>query len=137
MEILWFAACIGVAYYAHSRGRSWILWGLLSVFISPLVAAIILAIMKDKSVDADIAELRMGQQQMHDRISTDEQMTAQRMQQMENALMSHQAQHVELASRQQESPQAIAARPKFCGNCGSPLAAGDAFCPKCGAKVEQ
>ena len=77
--LIWFGCCAGVAYYASCRGRSWVLWGLLAVFISPLIAAIVLAILRDKSVDANIAELRMGQQQMHDRISADEQMTSQRM----------------------------------------------------------
>lgn len=143
--LIWFGCCAGVAYYASCRGRSWVLWGLLAVFISPLIAAIVLAILRDKSVDANIAELRMGQQQMHDRISADEQMTSQRMQQMEHALLSHEAQHAQIAqqqtqqaqsiAQQQQAPQ-IASRPRFCANCGEPLEPGDTFCAQCGAKVE-
>lgn len=139
--LIWFGCCAGVAYYASCRGRSWLLWGLLAVFISPLIAAIVLAILRDKSVDANIAELRMGQQQMHDRISADEQMTAQRMQQMEHALLSHEAHHAQIAQQQaSQAPahqaQQIASRPRFCANCGGQLEPGDTFCAQCGAKVE-
>ena len=38
MELFWFIGCAAVGYWANQRGRSPILWGLLSMVISPLLA---------------------------------------------------------------------------------------------------
>lgn len=137
--VILFALSAAVAYWASCRGRSWVLWGLLSLFLSPLLTAIILAILKDKSVERDLTELRMGQQQMHDRMSMDERTTQQQFQQMQSALASQQQGMQQLAASQQspaQTPQALPQRSHFCANCGAPLEAGASFCASCGAKVE-
>lgn len=63
MEIvIWLGLCAAIAYYANKKSRSAILWGLLAFFFSPLLAGLVLALLKDKSVQADISEIRLGQQ---------------------------------------------------------------------------
>ena len=144
--LLWLGLCVAIGYYASSKNRSAVLWALLAFLFSPLLAGLILALLKDKSVQADISELRMNQQQMHDRMVMNERMTAARFGQMEQSLQSGQygnGQLQQAAGYQNQQygnaqlPQTAAAgmRKKFCGKCGAPLHPNDAFCQNCGAKV--
>ncbi|HBT80069.1 MAG: zinc ribbon domain-containing protein [Selenomonas sp.] len=152
MEIvIWLGFCAAVGYYANSKGRSAILWGLLAFVISPLLAGLALALMKDKDIQQDISQLRMNQQMMHDRISSNEKMNEARFSQV-NAQLAQQQQNAQLAQQQnarlaqqqqqlaqQQLPQqsgTAAAQPVFCGNCGAQLEPGATFCAECGARVE-
>ena len=57
--LLYVAFCAAIGYYANSKGRSVVLWVLLAVFISPILSGIILALLKDKSLERDVAEIRL------------------------------------------------------------------------------
>ena len=87
MEVfIWFAFCVGIGYYANSKGRSAIAWGLLAFVFSPLLAGIVLALMKDKRVGNDITQLQMEHQQLHDRVASDERMTQMQFQNMQSQI---------------------------------------------------
>lgn len=58
MEIIfWLGFSALVAYYADKKGRNAVLWGLLALLISPLLAGIALAVSKDLTVDKSIQDL--------------------------------------------------------------------------------
>ena len=98
MEIvIWLGLCAAIAYYANKKSRSAILWGLIAFFFSPLLAGLVLALLKDKSVQADISEIRLGQQQLHDRIASDEKMTEEQFRRMEMAIQTQQKSHQSIA----------------------------------------
>ena len=87
MEILfWLGFCVGVGYYASKKGRSAFIWGLLAFFFSPLLAGVVLALLKDKTVSADITQLRMEHQQLHDRVTVDERTMQMQYQHMQSQL---------------------------------------------------
>lgn len=81
----------------------------------------------------------MGQQQLHDRIATNEKMTAQQFQQVQQQLSAQQQQqqYLQQSSQQQYLSERPHSQDSFCANCGTRIAAGEKFCPNCGAKVEE
>ena len=137
--LLYLVFCGLIGYWASCRGRSAVLWGILALLFSPLLSGIVLALLKDQSVQASISDLQMGQQQLHDRVATNEKMTAQHFQQMQQQISQQGAQQAYLQQQQQAPQQTLSAgssQPRFCANCGTPLAPGEKFCPKCGTKAE-
>lgn len=70
---LFYLACVaGIAYYADTKGRSPIVWGLLAVFFSPLIILIILAFMKNLKNEQNLQQVLNQQEQINDRISVNE-----------------------------------------------------------------
>lgn len=53
--LLYFAFVAAVGYYATTKGRSPIVWGLVAIIISPLIAAIILFFLKNLKEAAPVA----------------------------------------------------------------------------------
>lgn len=70
---IFYLACVaGIAYYADTKGRSPIVWGLLAVFFSPLIILIILAFMKNLKNEQNLQQVLNQQEQLNDRISVNE-----------------------------------------------------------------
>ncbi len=89
MEILIYVAfCVAIGYYANSKGRSPVVWVLLAVFISPILSGLVLALLKDKSVERDMSEIRMDHQQLRDRVATDEKVNEMKFEQLQTQLSS-------------------------------------------------
>ena len=90
-------------------------------------------------MQASISDLQMGQQQLHDRIATNENMTEQHFQQLHQQIAQQGGERAALPPAAQAAQPALPAgsrQPRFCANCGTPLAPGERFCPKCGTKAE-
>lgn len=71
-SIPYLAFCAAVGYYAKTKGRSPWCWGLASLFFSPILAGIILALCKDLTDRHRIDALSMEQRQIKDRMSMNE-----------------------------------------------------------------
>ncbi len=119
----WLLCCVGVGYYADKKGRSQWKWGLAAVLFSPLIVGIILALVSDRSVERDVAELRMGQEQLRDRVAADEKMAEARFGQMEGRLSGA------------AQPTGALAEVRHCPSCGEALRPEDKFCSRCGEEV--
>ena len=119
----WLLCCMGVGYYADKKGRSQWKWGLAAALFSPLIVGIVLALMSDRSMERDVAELRMGQEQLRDRVAADEKIMETRFGRMEGRI--------------EGGPQATGAleEVRYCPSCGGTLHADDRFCARCGEEV--
>lgn len=120
--ILVLAMCFGIGMFAKSKGRSAWGWGIASMFISPLLAGIILALLKDKNQEQSISKIDMEQQQLKERIAVNEVQVNQRFQQVENRLNSNTATTVAVEARNSESML---------------LNEGNIYCPYCGEIIKQ
>lgn len=50
---MWIGSSIVIGFYAMNKGYSWVGWFFISLFLSPLLGAILSAGLQDKSVDED------------------------------------------------------------------------------------
>ena len=54
IAFIWIVFCFVVASGASNRGRSWFGWFVLSLFLSPLISAVFLLILGQKSSNNDL-----------------------------------------------------------------------------------
>ncbi|MDF2874729.1 MAG: hypothetical protein K0R22_1412 [Sporomusa sp.] len=80
--VLWIGFCVGIGYYAQTKGRNSVVWGLIAFIISPLIAGIILALMKDNKIVDSITEIKMDHQQLRDRVETNEKIADKKFEQL-------------------------------------------------------
>ena len=78
--------CVAVGMFAKRKGRSGLAWGLASLFISPLLAGIILALVKDLSQDEAVNKVGLEQQDIKERMAVNEVQMNQRFQHLLNLL---------------------------------------------------
>lgn len=130
-----FAAAVG--YWASHRGRSAILWAIIALVISPIFAAIILAVMKDLSVQQELERSRMENGMLKDRVAASEADIHSRMDHMERRIdhLEGKEEPEEVAAAERESLPA-GRQPRFCPHCGAKLGDGcGPYCPVCGEKL--
>ena len=120
----WILCCAAVGYYADKKGRSQWKWGLAAALFSPIIVGIVLALVSDKSIERDVAELRMGQAQLRDRVAADEKITEARFGQMEGRI----------GGAVQTTTGALE-EVRRCPSCGESLRSDDRCCSRCGEEV--
>ena len=81
---VWLIFCIGIGAFANNKGRSGVIWFFISFLISPIIGGIIVACMSDLTVMSTVTELKMDQEHIRDRISSDEKMNDHRINRLEN-----------------------------------------------------
>lgn len=120
------------AWYAQSRGRSPVAWGLVSFLISPLLALIVLAFMKDLKVVQQITELDSRTQNLGKEMHYHKEFNDYRAQYMQQQLTETRQQQTRLqqSSRVQALSQRLPAQP--CSQCGFKVSQGQKICPNCG-----
>ena len=104
--LLWVIFCIAVGAFAKKKGRSFLLFALISVVISPIGGLIALLIVGDKAPEVT---------------NSYSPSTSDYQQQPPTSFKSEVSDTDAPAS--------------FCPNCGTMLAPGAKFCPKCGSQV--
>lgn len=146
MEFLIFIAfAVGIGMFAKRKGRSPWGWGIASLFISPLLAGIILALMRDLSQQQGLSEVDMQQQALKERVAVNEVQINQRFEKVENQLSSIKKEVGMLENSKSEEkvlaapdmkPKETTSEVNFCPRCGSSVRADACFCTKCGASLK-
>jgi len=150
--VWWFVFCLVVAVFAYKRGRSAVGWFILSVFISPLIAGIALAMSKDLSVDDKVENVERRTDNIEQEVKFNQKYNDLRSSYMqkeidsnrnlaESALISHTNKPSfdnQTSSRvnppslmNQSNPSGVIK----CPNCGTKLDHNYLFCPLCGTKL--
>ena len=125
---------VGVGMFAQSKGRSPWGWGIASLIISPLLAGIILAMLKDQKQEQSINKIEMEQQQIKERIAVNEVQMNQRFQQVENRLDSNAAATRALEARRRED-MLLGEGKMQCPHCGEVVKNGAVKCCHCGLDI--
>jgi len=128
----------GVAWYAHSRGRNPVVWGLVAAFISPLLAFIILVVMKDQQLVKQVNQLETRTDHLGQEVQHHQQLNQTHFQGVHQQLeqVRHDSrQALQQANRLQiqAQPPGVKARP--CEHCHFSIQPGQACCPNCGDKT--
>lgn len=137
-SIFWIFLCICVGIFASNKGRSGLGWGVLSMIISPLLGAIIVACLKDLKVEENVQQVRMEQQQLKDRVVYNEKFTEYRLNRMENDVDRLSRTNVDdsnLDSKKQTT--LIGEGNKECPECGKVIKSEAIKCKYCGIMLNQ
>lgn len=134
--VLYIIFCGLVAYFANKRGRSPILWGLFSLLISPLLAAIIIAVLKDLTAEHRIERTSLETDRLKERVAVSEAELHSRMDKVEQRMdrMSGSETPV-LDGEWKEALPPQAAGKRQCAHCGETVPQEAVYCPSCGAKL--
>lgn len=128
--------CVAVGMFAQRKGRSGLAWGLASLFISPLLAGIILALVKDLSQDEAINKVGLEQQDIKERMAVNEVQMNQRFQHVEKEISSIKQEVGMLDSGSQSKTQMLDEGMKKCPHCGESIRSGAVKCRYCGSVLE-
>lgn len=135
MSILYFAICVLVGYFAYKKGRNAIGWSILAIFITPILAGIILACSKDIKVTEAIQEVKMEQQQLKDRVVTDEKVNENRFESLEREIAV--SKNNQGALHQDSKPMYLENRTKECPACGNSIKFDAIKCKHCGVMIDE
>lgn len=134
--VLYIIFCGLVAYFANKRGRSPILWGLFSLLISPLLAAIIIAVLKDLTAEHRIEQTSLETDRLKERVAVSEAELHSRIDKVEQRMdrMSGSETPVLDGEWKEALPPQTAGK-RQCAHCGETVPQEAVYCPSCGAKL--
>ncbi len=137
MEVFFFLLLfsVGIGYFAHTKGRNPIGWAVLSFFISPLIAGIILAIIKDLNTEKKIEQIDSKTDNLKMEMNYNQKFNDYRAEHMSSQIKS-------LDSSFQNNNKLNSAfnnlqldRKIKCNSCGEMVNFNSKFCHKCGQEM--
>ncbi|SJZ83490.1 zinc ribbon domain-containing protein [Selenihalanaerobacter shriftii] len=135
MFLFWFIFCGVVAYFANERGRSPILWGLLAFLISPLLAGVALAAMKDLSIEEEIDRLDKTTENIKREIKSNQKYNEQYRKEIQPKLTSGGEHLTNNQTPSNKSQPALGSKKIKCKNCNKYVPKDTKYCGDCGNKI--
>jgi RNA polymerase subunit RPABC4/transcription elongation factor Spt4 len=137
MPLTWFFFCGVVAYFASERGRNPVLWGLLAVVISPILAGLFLVLMKDLSVEEEIDELDKKTENIQREVKSNQEYNEQEREQLKKQLGAGEETNTDDKLDGETSSQALEAGKIECLECGEYITEAANYCVHCGAEATE
>lgn len=135
--IIWLLFCVGVGYYANTKGRNPVGWGALAFLISPLIAGIILALSKDLNTEKKIEEVNNKTDNLKTEMNFNQKFNDYRAEHMAAQIKS-------LDSSSKDQSKIITNNQRYqidrkikCNSCGGMVSYNSKFCPMCGKEIEK
>lgn len=140
MEFLvWIGFCVGIGFFANARGRNAFGWGFLSIFVSPLVTGVILAIMKDLKVEDNLGSVHKKIDNTISEVKYNERLNEYKHNNIEKQLeqIQKQTSNLYLAGNLNQNNNMLSHTTSKCESCGTHVNEGVKFCPQCGNKMKE
>lgn len=136
---VWVIFCFVVAGFAHTKGRSAVGWFFLSIFISPLLAGIGLAMSKDLTNDTRVDNVERHTNNLEQEVKFNQKYNDLRSSYMQKEIDSNrnltESALIPHTNRPSLMNQSNASSVIKCPNCGTKLDQNYLFCPHCGQKL--
>ncbi len=141
-----------IGKFAESKGRNFWAWGIASIFFSPIIVGIVLALVKNLKEEEELHKRRMEQEQMRDRVAVNEVQVNQRFDKVERELsnMHERVDQLEgnksaesletttsVALTAGEAAAEAEQAANICPSCHSVVRPGAKFCSNCGAPLKK
>ena len=139
-----------IGRFAESKGRNFWGWAVASLFFSPLLAGLVLALMKNLKQEEELHKRSMEQEQLRDRVAVNEVQVNQRFEKVEHELsqmhdrmdkLDGGAQSADLAAAAANAAlpagSSVITAPALCPSCHSEVRHGAKFCSNCGAPLKK
>jgi hypothetical protein len=138
MEIVfWIGFCGLVSYFANKKGRNTVGWFILAFIFSPLLAGIALAMTKDLKVEEDLSQVRAENQNLKDRVVSNEKLTDYRLGRAESDISRlRDANNQPSLSNSQQQSRLLSEDTKFCYACKEVIKASAIKCKHCGTMLD-
>ena len=138
MEIIfWLLFSAGVGYFAKTKGRNPVGWGALALLISPIIAVIILAVVKDLNTEKKIDQIDNKTDNLKMEMNYNQKFNDYRAEHMSGQIKS-------LDSSLQGQNKINSTDQKYqldrkikCNTCGESVSYNSKFCPKCGKEIDK
>lgn len=134
--LFWLLFSIGVGYFAHTKGRNPVGWGALALLISPLIAVIILAVVKDLHIEKKIEHIDHKTDNLKMEMNYNQKFNDYR-----SDHMSSQIKSIDSFQNQNKlnssSNNLLLERKVKCSACGEMVSSNSKFCHKCGKEIEK
>ena len=135
--VFWIGFSVGVGYFASTKGRNPVGWGALALLISPLIAVIILAVIKDLETEKKIEDVDKKTDNFKMEMNYNQKFNDYRAEHMDskiNAIEGATKEGYTLATK--ENPKLLDEKIK-CVKCGAEVSTNSKFCSSCGAEIQK
>ena len=138
-----------IGKFAESKGRNFWGWAVASIFFSPILVGLVLALVKNNKQEEELHKRSMEQEQLRDRVAVNEVQVNQRFEKVEHELSQMHERMDKLDGGAQS--EGIAATTNsvltagssvsdavlVCPSCHSEVRPGARFCSNCGAPLKK
>lgn len=138
MEFILYLIFVGlVGYFASRRGRSPIIWGLVALIFSPILAAIIIAVMRDLSLDQKVEQNSLETDRLKERVAVSEAEIHSRIDKVEKRIDRMQGKEDDtfIEGEWREALPEPEQTHRYCSQCGEKVPQEAGYCPSCGSKL--
>ena len=137
MLFFWFCACVVISIFANKKGRNWFGWFFLSLIISPLIAGVILALIKDLTIQDDITHVNRKIEATLSEVKYKQKINDYNFDTIQNQLGNVQKQisNPYLSGNTDNKNQLEDKIIIKCKNCGTTIKNDVKFCPECGNAI--
>lgn len=131
--IIWMACVFAVGYFAKEKGRNPWAWGIAAFFLSPLIVGVALGLTKDDKIEEKVEKVAMEQQQLQDRVSSNEVATNANFKAIESKVGGL---GVGVEKLQSVTHNMLEEGGQTCPHCGQTIKKGASKCRFCGGIIE-
>lgn len=131
--MFWLAMCVVVGYFASNKGRNGFIWFVISLIFSPLLAGVILACLKDLTVDQDLHKIRYEHENLKDRVVLNEKITEHRLNNVESNLT--QINNSTTNQKPIDNRRLLEDENKLCPACSESIKSSAIKCKHCGVMI--
>lgn len=133
---LWLGLCLAVGFFAHNKGRNPVIWFLFSVFTSPIIGGIVVALLSDSKSYDRIESVEKQTENLRQEVGYNQRYNDYRSELIESRLNGIGAPGSPTGEVEGKMRAEVSSGIQ-CPRCNSANLAGAKYCTSCGAELKK